>query len=89
MAAHILVAPHGDQEIHSHLVAAIPNGLILEYYDNSTNALLSSMFDSPLALDEAGNVHQSKRPGLGVTIQWDALERFQTYPINEQFLSAL
>jgi D-arabinonate dehydratase len=89
MAAHILVAPHGDQEIHSHLVAAIPNGLILEYYDNSTNALLSSMFDSPLALDEAGNVHPSKRPGLGVTIQWDALERFQTYPINEQFLSAL
>ncbi|GIT19457.1 MAG: hypothetical protein CM1200mP39_22630 [Dehalococcoidia bacterium] len=26
------VAPHGAQEVHIHLVAAIPNGLILEYY---------------------------------------------------------
>lgn len=79
MAAHVLVAPHGDQEIHSHLVAAIPNGLIVEYYNNSTNALLRSMFESPLTLDEIGNVHPSNEPGLGVIIQWEKLERFQSF----------
>ena len=26
------IAPHGAQEVHIHLVSAIPNGLILEYY---------------------------------------------------------
>ena len=29
-AHHIPVAPHGDQEIHVHLVAAVPNGLIVD-----------------------------------------------------------
>lgn len=26
------IAPHGPQEVHVHLVAAIANGLILEFY---------------------------------------------------------
>ena len=26
MSSHVLLAPHGDQEIHAHLVASVPNG---------------------------------------------------------------
>lgn len=37
------VAPHGDQEIRVHLVAAVPNGLIVEYYDNALNTLKDVM----------------------------------------------
>ena len=28
----IQVAPHGKQDVHIHLVSAIPNGLTVEYY---------------------------------------------------------
>ena len=79
-ASHVLIAPHGDQEIHTHLVAAIPNGLIVEYYDTNTNRLLKSMFDRPLQLDEHGMVAPPDRPGLGLSIQFAEMERYQTFP---------
>ncbi len=33
------IAPHGSQDIHVHLVAAISNGLIVEYYPEAVDAL--------------------------------------------------
>src|SRR5690606_13570308 len=36
---HIDIAPHGTQDIHVHLVAAVPNGLILEFYRDTTNPM--------------------------------------------------
>ena len=79
MAAHILIAPHGDQEIHTHLVSAIPNGLIAEYYDNNTNALLRHMFEKPMKLDENGEVRAPDKPGLGVDIQFEKIEKHLTF----------
>lgn len=76
MAAHVMVAPHGDQEIHSHLVSSIPNGLIAEYYDNNTNALLKEMFPTPIKLDERGYIHAPNKPGLGVIINFDLIEKY-------------
>ena len=80
MASHIMVAPHGDQEIHTHLVGAIPNGMIVEFYDNNTNGLLKSMFGNPLKLDGAGCITPPDTPGLGVDIQLDEMEQYRTYP---------
>ena len=34
------IAPHGPQEIHVHLVAALSNGLILEFYRDSVDPLV-------------------------------------------------
>jgi D-arabinonate dehydratase len=82
MASHIMVAPHGDQEIHAHLVCAIPNGLIVEYYDNNTNALKERMFNRTLALNPAGNIAIAPVPGIGFEINFEALTPFQTYPSN-------
>jgi L-alanine-DL-glutamate epimerase-like enolase superfamily enzyme len=73
---HIPVAPHGDQEIHVHLVAAVPNGLIVEYYDNSLNTLKEVMFEQSLQLDEDGCLSPPDRPGLGFDIDFDALKPF-------------
>jgi D-arabinonate dehydratase len=82
MASHILVAPHGDQEIHAHLVSAVPNGLIVEYYDNNLNTLKEKMFKTHLTLDADGNVRVPSMPGIGFEIDFEALDRFRTYPCN-------
>jgi D-arabinonate dehydratase len=82
MASHILIAPHGDQEIHAHLVSAVPNGLIVEYYDNNLNALKELMFKTSLTLDAGGTVSVPSSPGIGFEINFEALERFRTYPAN-------
>lgn len=79
MAAHVLVAPHGDQEIHTHLVSAVPNGLIAEYYDNNTNALLKDMFPHPLKPDGRGYVSVPDKPGLGVDINFEAIAKYLTF----------
>jgi D-arabinonate dehydratase len=80
MASHVLVAPHGSQEVHAHLVSAVPNGLIAEFYDNNTNVLRKDMFlDEPLKLDENGNVRVPDRPGLGVRMNWEGLEKQCTF----------
>ena len=82
MASHILVAPHGDQEIHAHLVSAIPNGLIVEYYDNNLNTLKEKMFRNHLSIDGEGKVAVPSLPGIGFEIDFEALDRFRTYPCN-------
>lgn len=79
MASHVLIAPHGDQEVHMHLVSAVPNGLIAEYYDNNTNALLKEMFREPVKLDAGGCIVIPDKPGLGVDIEFEQIEKYCTF----------
>lgn len=74
--SHIPVAPHGDQEIHVHLVAAVPNGLIVEYYDNSLNTLKEVMFEESLELDDDGALSPPERPGIGFDVNVAAMKPF-------------
>lgn len=84
MAAHVLIAPHGDQEVHSHLVSAVPNGLIAEYYDNNTNSLLKDMFrQPPIKVDAQGHIQAPDRPGLGVDIDFDRIAKYRTFSSEE------
>lgn len=78
-ANHILVAPHGDQEIHTHLVNAVPNGLIVEYYNNNTNALLGELFPNHINIDENGLVSAPTRPGLGVVPNFEAAAKYLVF----------
>jgi D-arabinonate dehydratase len=82
MASHILVAPHGDQEVHAPLVCAVPNGLIAEYYDSNTNALLQAMFKVRMTLDGEGKISPPMEPGFGVELNFDALEKYKIYPVK-------
>jgi len=76
IAAHDLhIAPHGDQEIHLHLVGAISNGLIVEFYRETVDVNRGKIFEEKVTLDEDGYLTIPDRPGLGVTPNYDFLER--------------
>ena len=77
-SAHDLqIAPHGDQAIHVHLVGAIPNGLIVEYYRETVDANHGRIFKEKLKLDADGCLTVPDRPGLGFTPDYEFLEQFR------------
>jgi D-arabinonate dehydratase len=67
------IAPHGSQDIHVHLVAAISNGLILEYYRDSVDPMWSHTYKQPLMLNDDGTVSPPNVPGIGVDPDYEAL----------------
>ncbi len=77
MAHHIPIAPHGSQEVHIHLVSAVPNGLIVEYYDSNTDVLRNLMFKNNLKLNKDGTVSPPNKPGLGFEVDFDAIGEFR------------
>ena len=66
------VAPHGNQDVHVHLVSAIPNGLTVEYYRGSTDPMWGKMFKETLQVED-GFVRPPDRPGIGIELNEDAL----------------
>ena len=70
------IAPHGSQYVHIHLVAAIPNGLILEYYRDTVDPMHGKIWQHELYIED-GYVHAPDRPGLGLEPKWDVLEEFR------------
>jgi L-alanine-DL-glutamate epimerase-like enolase superfamily enzyme len=77
-AAHDLhIAPHGAQEVHVHLVTAIPQGLILEVYRETVDPMRSQIFHEPLQLDKEGYVSVPDRPGLGIEPNYELLQRYR------------
>jgi L-alanine-DL-glutamate epimerase-like enolase superfamily enzyme len=77
-AAHDLaIAPHGSQDIHIHLLAAIPNGLILEYYRDTVDPMWGKQFKEPLMLDADGMLAPPDRPGFGYEIDGAAIREFR------------
>ena len=70
------IAPHGSQYVHIHLVAAIPNGLILEYYRDSVDPMHGKIYKDELEIKD-GRVYAPNRPGLGLEINSEALAEFR------------
>ncbi len=66
------VAPHGKQEVHVHLVSAIANGLIVEFYAGTTDPMWGETFTEHLQLVD-GHVESPDRPGLGFELNEEAL----------------
>jgi D-arabinonate dehydratase len=60
------IAPHGAQEIHVHLVAAIANGLILEYYPMRVEPMWGKIYRDTLQLNDDGTVSPPDVPGIGI-----------------------
>ena len=71
------IAPHGAQEIHVHLVAAISNGLILEFYPQQFDPMWGKMYRQTLQLDKDGMVRPPDGPGLGVEPNYEALAPYR------------
>lgn len=70
------IAPHGAQEVHIHLVSAIPNGLILEYYRDSVNPMHGKVWQHELDIKD-GYVYAPDRPGLGLEPKWETLAPYR------------
>ena len=69
-AFNLPVVSHVIPEIHTHLVAAVPNGLTVEYM-----GWMLKLFEGSAALDQ-GELVLSDRPGLGLTFNQDTIKRF-------------
>ena len=68
--------PHGNQYVHIHLVAAIPNGLTLEYYRDSVDPMHGKIYMDELEIKD-GRVYAPNRPGLGIEINKKALAEYR------------
>jgi L-alanine-DL-glutamate epimerase-like enolase superfamily enzyme len=67
------VSPHFVMELHLQLVAAIPNGLFIEYIPS-----LNAVLQEPLRLED-GHFRPSQELGLG--IPWD-LDKLESYRVK-------
>ena len=69
-AFNLPVVSHVIPEIHSHLVAAVPNGLTVEFM-----GWMLRLFEGTATFDN-GELVLSDRPGLGLTFSQEAINRF-------------
>lgn len=70
------IAPHGKQEVHVHLVSAIPNGLILEYYAQAFDPMWGNVYEETLDLSN-GHTSPPERPGFGFTPNKEFLKKYR------------
>ena len=71
-AFNLPVVSHVIPEIHAHLVAAVPNGLTVEYM-----GWMLTLFDGVAEFDpKSGELALSDRPGLGLAFNRDAIRRY-------------
>jgi L-alanine-DL-glutamate epimerase-like enolase superfamily enzyme len=73
----LAIAPHGAQEVHVHLVAAIANGLILEYYRDTVDPLWGTLYRHTLRLNPDGTVSPPNVPGLGIEPDEEVLRPYR------------
>jgi L-alanine-DL-glutamate epimerase-like enolase superfamily enzyme len=60
------ICPHGDQQAHLHLLAAIPNARLLEFYPPKVNAMAGGIYLHSPALNADGTVTVPEAPGAGL-----------------------
>ena len=65
------VSPHFVMELHLPLVAAIPNGLFVEYIPS-----LDPILTESLKLVD-GCFEVNDEPGLGISIDWEKMRQFK------------
>ena len=80
-AYNLMVAPHAFSSAillvaAMHLLASIPNGLVLEF-DQNPHALREDLLQEPIRIDADGFVHLPERPGLGITLNQTTVERYR------------
>ena len=74
------MAPHHEPQIHGHLVAAVDNGYMVEVFPNrARDPSWDGLFAERPALVD-GQIVLGDRPGLGISLDRDFLERYRTAP---------
>jgi L-alanine-DL-glutamate epimerase-like enolase superfamily enzyme len=81
-AYNLMVAPHAFSSAillvaSMHLLASLPNGLLLEF-DQNPHGLREELLKEPIDVDSDGYVKLPERPGLGVELDPVAVERYRS-----------
>lgn len=71
------ICPHGDQQAHLHLLAAIPNARLLEFYPQKVNAMASGIYKYAPKLNADGTVTVPEMPGAGLDPNEDVLAPYR------------
>jgi L-alanine-DL-glutamate epimerase-like enolase superfamily enzyme len=71
------IAPHYNWDIHTQLVAAIPNGMIVEYFMRSSGVkLFDDLLENPIQ-PEGGFIAPRTEPGFGIRFLADRVAGFR------------
>jgi D-arabinonate dehydratase len=76
-AYHIPVAPHWEQEIHMHLVGALPNALFVEYFMREINVRVEDKLYVDFIEPVDGMLPLPEAPGLGTQLIPGVLDRYR------------
>jgi D-arabinonate dehydratase len=71
------IAPHGPQEVHVHLVAALANGLILEFYRDTVDPMWGRVYHHTLRINDDGTVSPLGVPGIGIDPNYERLAPYR------------
>jgi len=70
------VAPHWNHEIHVHLAGAVANCVAVEWFDIEQDIVnFERLLLEPMR-PEHGTLALPERPGLGLSFDWDAVDKF-------------
>lgn len=75
----IPLAPHWFADLHVHLVAATPNAIWVEYFVGTSILNIMRLFRTTLEVKD-GFISLPQRPGLGIELDDEAVERFALEP---------
>lgn len=75
------ICPHGDQQAHLSLMAAIPNGLFIEYYPKEFDPMHGQVYLHTPMLEADGCVSVPEVPGIGCEPNVQALAAHRTAEI--------
>lgn len=71
------IAPHFNWNLHTHLVAAVENGLWMEYfYEDSAPTAFDDIVEDPL-VPEDGMIRAPDRPGHGVSLDRSKVDEYR------------
>jgi len=70
------LAPHADPYIHVHLAAAFTNAIMIEYFDPQERIKVISDLMESFIEPSNGVIHPPDEPGIGVTFDEAALDRY-------------
>ena len=73
----LAVSPHGSQEVHTHLAAAIPNTILLEYFPREFDAMWGKRYEHNIELNPDRTVSPPDLPGFGAEPFYHHLEQFR------------
>lgn len=71
------ICPHGDQQAHLNLLAAIPNARLLEFYPREVSSIWADVYIHAPEFNADGTVTVPEVPGLGCDPNEEALAAFR------------